>query len=101
MNKGIKLGKGLGRGVHWQVQDEGELIKGKRLLSQAEYRCGSTKEGEGACFSAIDLQQEAHRGNSGGSPLSKCDGHFNSQIDFSSLAHALVPPPLLAVKLIP
>jgi len=96
MNMGIKLGEGSGGAQ--QEQDEGELIKGKRLLPQAGILLWLPQGGRRACFSAVDLQQEAHRGNSGESPLSKCDGHFTSQRAFSSLAHAGVPPPTTGCK---
>lgn len=45
------------------------------------------------------VEQEVHRRNNGWSPLSTCDGHFKVQSTFSSLAHSMVPPLLLATQL--
>lgn len=58
--------------------------------------------GGGACFLALDLGQEAHRKNSGWSPLFKRGISFKAwRASSSSLAHARAPPPLLAIKLCP
>lgn len=85
-------GRKHGKGLRGSIGKWRELIKRERLLSQAGISLWLHQGGRWACFPAADLQQEAHRGNSGRSPLSKCDGHFDSQIAFSSLAHARQGP---------
>lgn len=89
MNMGVRLGKGPGGAL-----ESGGEGKGRGELLQVP-------GGRQPCFPARGPEPEAHRKNSGWSPLSKCDGHFSSQIAFSSLAHARAPLPLLVIKLTP
>lgn len=89
MNTGIKA---------WErARAEG----GKETAAPSRNTAVTPPSREAGLFPAVNLEQEAHRGHGGGSPLSKCDGHFNSQIAFSVLAHARIPPPPLVGKLTP
>ena len=93
MDMAGQVGKGW-RNTH-------EVGRGKG--DQGRDGCSSRKlplRGRQACFLAMMPEQEAQRRSKGWVLLSKCDGPFNSQTAFSSLAHARLPPPLF-IKLFP